>query len=480
MLKKIALFVIMALLPSFTIFAQEGKQVQLPDTPAGQQVQKFLHALDSGEYETYIKENFSEQFLKDYPMTEHLGFFRQMSMMHGGFRIHSIEKSTEDEFVFIGKSKKMDAWRRLLFEIESEPPYRVSGLGIEMAAPPEGMDRIEKKLTEKEILEFAESELQKMAESDDFSGAVLIAKNGKALFRKAYGMASKRFNIPNNIETRFNIGSINKSFTGMAIAQLLEKGKIHLDDKLDKYLPDFPKEIAAKVTIRHLLTMRSGMGSYWNDEWETKWAKIKTVEALIEIIRKIPLDFEPGTQMQYSNSGYAVLGAIIEKVSGQSYYDYVRENIFMPAGMPNTDSYELDQIVPNLAIGYTANRSENPYKNNKLQNNLFIHSVKGAPAGGGYSTLDDLLNYVEALKQNKLAGAKYTNMNLSMFRNLENPDKRPPAIAIAGGAPVGINAFVGALIEDGYTVVVLSNYDPPTAQMFGMKITKMLRNKSPI
>ena len=170
--------------------------------------------------------------------------------------------------------------------------------------------------------------------------------------------------------------------------------------------------------------------------------------------------------------------AIIEKVTGQTYYDYVRENIFKPAGMSNTDSFELDQIVPNLAIGYTANRSNQPYNNNKWQNNLLLHSVKGAPAGGGYSTLDDLVNYIEALKQNKLASAKYTNMVMGMFRNVDNPD-RPPAIAVAGGAPVGINAFVGATIADasGYTVIVLSNYDPPTAQTFGMKIFGMLRNQ---
>ncbi|MCH8020016.1 beta-lactamase family protein [candidate division KSB1 bacterium] len=477
MLKKIALFVIMALLPSFTIFAQEGKQVQLPDTPAGQQVQKFLHALDSGEYETYIKENFSEQFLKDYPMTEHLGFFRQMSMMHGGFRIHSIEKSTEDEFVFIGKSKKMDAWRRLLFEIESEPPYRVSGLGIEMAAPPEGMDRIEKKLTEKEILEFAESELQKMAESDDFSGAVLIAKNGKALFKKAYGMASKRFNIANNVNTKFNIGSINKSFTQMAIAQLLEKNKIEIDETIGKYLADFPEEIAEKVTIKHLLTMKSGMGSYWNDEWQAKWSTIKTVDELIEIIKKIPLDFEPGTSRRYSNSGYVVLGAIIEKVTGQSYYDYVRENIYKPAGMENTDSYELDQIVPNLAIGYMQNQSQNPYNSNKFQNNLLAHSVKGAPAGGGYSTLDDLLKYVEALQKNQLAGTKYTNLVLGLFQNTENPNKRPGGLGIAGGAPVGINAMVKTDFKSGYTVIVLSNYDPPVASDLGRSIFELLMNQ---
>lgn len=453
---------------------QDFKEAELPATPATRQFKKFLLAIDTGEHEEYIKANFSEQFLQDFSISEHLDLFRQISMMHGGFKVHTVEKSTDHELVIVAKSKKRDAWRRLSFQTEAEPPFKVAGMGIEMAPPP---TMTMKKMTEQEVLDFAESELNKMVAKDQFSGAVLIARRGKPIFKKAYGQASKRFKVPNNAETKFNLGSINKSFTGMAIAQLLEKGKLALDDKMSKYLSDFPSEIGEQVTVRHLLTMRSGMASYWNEEWEAKWSKIKTVDGLMQIIKKEPLDFEPGTRSQYSNSGYVVLGAIIESVTGQSYYDYVRENIFKPAGMRNTDSFELDQIVPNLAIGYTANRSGNPYNQNRLQNNLLLHSVKGAPAGGGYSTLDDLLKYVEALKQNKLASAKYTNMVMGLFRNLENPALRPPAFAVAGGAPVGINAFIGANLDPDYTVVVLSNYDPPAASSIGKKIFEMLRNQ---
>ena len=316
-----------------------------------------------------------------------------------------------------------------------------------------------------------------MMEADEFSGTVLIAKNGKPLLKKAYGMASKRFRVLNKVDTKFNIGSINKSFTQMAVAQLLEHGKIELDHTVGQYLSGFPEEIADKVTIGHLLTMKSGMGSYWNDEWQAKWSTIKTVDELIEIIRKIPLDFEPGTSRRYSNSGYVVLGAIIEKVTSQSYYDYVRENIYKPAGMENTDSYELDQIVQNLAIGYMRNQSENPYNSSKFQNNLLAHSVKGSPAGGGYSTLDDLLKYAEALQKNQLAGTKYTNLVLGLFQNTENPNKRPGGLGIAGGAPVGINAMVKTDFKSGYTVIVLSNYDPPVASDLGRSIFELLMNR---
>ena len=221
----------------------------------------------------------------------------------------------------------------------------------------------------------------------------------------------------------------------MAIAQLLTAQKIGLDDKVGDHLSGFAPEVADQVTVRHLLTMTSGMGDYWNEEWDARWSTIKTVDDLMDLIRKIPLDFEPGSSKQYSNAGYAVLGAIVAAVTGQTYYDYVREHIFEPAGMKDTDSYEMDQIVPNLAIGYTTNRSESPYNGNELQNNLFVHSVKGSPAGGGYSTVDDLVRYAEALRANQLGGPAVSEFTMS-----PDPDKpaRPRAFALAGGAPVGI------------------------------------------
>ncbi len=482
MLKRIHLYALFfTLIAAPSAVAQDAAEVQLPDTPVGKQVEQLLVSLVSGDYEDYIKNNFSEAFLNEYSLAEHVSFFRQMSVMHGGFTVHTIEEATEHEMTLLAKSNKRETnFRRLFLQTDSDPPHKVSSLGIEMASAPDGgegsMKQPEKKKTEGEILAFVESELKRMAEADEFSGVMLIAKDGKPLFKQAYGLASKRFNVPNNVETKFNLGSINKMFTGIAMAQLLEQGQVGLDDPMSTYLPDFPSEIADKVTIRHLLTMTSGMGEYWNEHYEATWSTIRTVDALMEIIKEIPLDFEPGTQQQYSNSGYVVLGAIIESVTGGSYYDYVGEHVFKPAGMEHTDSYELDQIVPNLAIGYTQNRSGHPYNDNKWQNNMFMHSVKGGPAGGGYSTLDDLLKFVEALKADKLAGPRYTNMALGLFRNLDNPDERPPAFGVAGGAPVGINAFLGVVFESGYTVVVLSNYDPPTAMRFGGDVFRMLRD----
>jgi D-alanyl-D-alanine carboxypeptidase len=456
--------------------AQNQPLTKLPDTPAGRQFQKFLEAIESGDHREYITSSFNQQFLEAFPLSDHIDFFRQVSTMHGGLTPYAIETASEYEIVVLAKSKKRDAWRRLDMSVEPEPPHKVAGLGIDVADPPAGATQPVRKMSEAEIIAFAGDELRKMAREDTFSGAVLIAKDGRPLFREAFGLASKEFDVPNRADTRFNIGSINKSFTEMAIAQLLEKELIGLDDPIGKHLSGLPPDIGAGVTIRHLLTMRSGMGSYWNEEWQERWATIKTIDDLMEIIKKIPLDFEPGTGKQYSNSGFVVLGAILEAVTGRGYYDYVRDSIFSPIGMNSTDSYELDQIVPNLAVGYTYNRSESPYNGNKRQNNLFIHAVKDSPAGGGYSTLDDLNLYVEALKSNALAGERYTNLVLDLYQNADNPDRRPVVFGIAGGAPVGINAVIEADLTSGYTVIVLSNYDPPVAEEFGSRLFKLLRN----
>jgi CubicO group peptidase (beta-lactamase class C family) len=446
-----------------------------PDTPAARQLAAFLTALESGDHEAYIKQNFSTGFLNAFPLESHLALFKQMQTLNGGFVVRSVDESSDYRIVVLAKAKKRDAWRRLDMAVKPEPPYKVASLGIEEAGSPEEEAGTPEIKTENEALAYIRSTLDESSRTDEFSGAVLIARDGEPLFRRAYGEASKEFSVPNRPDTKFNLGSINKFFTSLAIAQLLEGGRIGLDDPIGKYLDDLPDDWGKKITVRHLLTMRSGLGHYWNEEWESKFAKIRTVGDLMDVVVRGSLDFEPGTSKQYSNSGYVVLGAIIESVTGQSYYDYVREHIFEPAGMEDTDSYEVDRIVPNLARGYTANRSEGPNNHNKWQENFFLHSVKGSPAGGGFSTVDDLNKFVEAMKSNALAGERYTNMVLGMFENADSPDERPKGIGIAGGAPVGINAIVEADFPSGYTVIVLSNYDPPAAQKLGVRFMRVLR-----
>jgi CubicO group peptidase (beta-lactamase class C family) len=337
-------------------------------------------------------------------------------------------------------------------------------------------------ITDKELAAQIESLVDKAAAEDSFSGAALVAKDGKAIFQKAVGFANKENKLPNKITTKFNLGSINKSFTSVAIAQLAQKGKLQYADTIGRHLPDYPnKAVAEQVTIHQLLTHSSGLGDYLNSG---TLAQARTLQDLLPLFVNQPLLFAPGEKVQYSNSGYVVLGLIIEKVSGQSYYDYVRENIFKPAGMTMTDSYELNQKVDDLALGYTSMSREGLQAGPGRPNTSTL-AGKGSSAGGGYSTVEDMLKFANALVANKLLSPEFTEIVFSGggpqkpggpgggYGFMQNRMDETRIVGNGGGGP-GVNAVFRIYFGRGYTVVVLSNYDPPSAQTIAGKIQEMV------
>lgn len=240
-------------------------------------------------------------------------------------------------------------------------------------------------LSDLQIIEKLQQYLEKLVNADLFSGAVLLAKNGEAIYKNAYGLANQAHSIPNKINTKFNLGSMNKMFTGISAMQLVQAGKISLQNTIKDLVPDYPnREIAQKVTVHQLLTHTSGMGSFFNKKFmDTSREILRSVEDFLPLIMDEPLLFEPGTSWSYSNSGFLVMGYIIEKISGMAYEDYVQAHIFQPAGMKDTAAYDLDYDWPNLATGYTEMGAEPGRK----KNNIFSHVIKGGPAGGGFQRL---------------------------------------------------------------------------------------------
>lgn len=336
--------------------------------------------------------------------------------------------------------------------------------------------------TDKELAAQIDSLIDKAAAEDSFSGAALVAKDGQIICEKAVGFANKETRLPNKIATKFNLGSINKSFTSVAIAQLAQKGKLQYSDTIGIHLADYPnKTVAEKVTIHQLLTHSSGLGDYLNNG---ALSQVKTLRDLLPLFVNQPLLFAPGEKVQYSNSGYVVLGLIIEKLSGRNYYDYVRENIFKPAGMTMTDSYELDQKVEDLAMGYTSMSREGPQAGPRRPNTSTL-AGKGSSAGGGYSTVEDMFKFANALASRKLLSSEFTEI---VFTG-GGPQKPPGPgggygfmqsqvnglriVGNGGGGP-GVNAVFRIYFGRGYTVVVLSNYDPPSAQGIAGKIQAMI------
>jgi CubicO group peptidase (beta-lactamase class C family) len=344
-------------------------------------------------------------------------------------------------------------------------------------------------MTTAELSREVEDYLNQLVAQDNFSGTIILAKDGVPFFQKAYGLASRGYNVPNRLDTKFNLGSMNKMFTSVAIAQLAEQGKLSYTDTIAKLLPDYPnKEVAAKITVHHLLTHTSGLGNYFNRKFmETSKDRFRTIRDFFPLFTDEPLQFEPGARWQYSNAGFMVLGAIVEKVSGQNYFDYVREHIYQPAGMVNTDAYEMDSDTPNMATGYTRMGPGGPIPDGARRTNTFLHSFKGGPAGGGFSTVEDLHRFAVALNGHKLLSRKYTELittgKVDLPRNggavkyaygfqdeKVNGQRR---FGHNGGFP-GINSELQIYPDLGYTVAVMSNYDPPTASRVADRVGDLL------
>ncbi len=328
-------------------------------------------------------------------------------------------------------------------------------------------------MTESKVLEL-EKLVDEMVKEDKFSGSVLVAKENEVIFEKAYGLACKRFNVPNTMNTIFNVGSLNKLITKIAILQLKQKGLLELDDFVGKHLPDFKEEIASKVRISHLISFTSGMGDYFNEKFKKSIGQLRKLDDFVKLFIEDPLQFKPGEGNAYSNAGYVVLGKIIESVSGQDYYDYVRENIYTPAGMSNSDHYELDMPIPNLATGYTREMPDGTKHSTERRNNYFRIGTRGSSAGGGHSTAHDWFRFDQALAQEKLLDGMHSRMALLPLD--VDPNKTPKAIGLAGGAP-GLTALYLKFFEVGFTVIVLSNYDPDDIEPLAVSIREILVGK---
>jgi CubicO group peptidase (beta-lactamase class C family) len=320
--------------------------------------------------------------------------------------------------------------------------------------------------TSEEVVKQLNQYLKELAAKNEFSGSVLLAKGEDVLVQEAYGLASKRFNVPNNIDTKFNLGSMNKMFTSIGIMQLVESGKLSLSDKLSDFIDEnwLSKKISQKIQITNLLDHTSGLDNYFNRTYmNTSKNNFRKLDDYKPLIVDSSLLFEPGSEARYSNTGMFMLGVVIEKVSGEDYFSYIRKNIYQKAKMVNSDSYEMDQPISNLAIGYEPNdKNETGWKNNN-----YIHVLKGGPAGGGFSTVQDLHNFALALTNYKLVSKKLTDESYSVKSKLSYVDygygfnvrgEANNRIVGHGGGFPGIGSNLDIFLDQGYIAVVMSNY----------------------
>ena len=294
---------------------------------------------------------------------------------------------------------------------------------------------------------------------DMFSGTVLVAKNGNVIYSGAFGDANKDYPVPNRLNTRYNIGSIGKTFTAVSIMQLMDAGKLELTDLLSKFLPDFPYPQKDTITIQHLLTHTSGLGDYFDHkEFSARMDSLRGIQDVLPLVYDQKPDFPAGTRFQYSNSGMLLLGAVIEEVSGMPYKEYIQRHIFEPAGMTESGIVYEEEVLPNRAIGYTKN-ADDTYTANIL-------SIPPACSAGGLrTTVGDLLKFDQALYGTKLLSEEskkemFTPSSLNTHAACGWEVKEMCGHRFVGhsGGAGGVEAYFFRFIDDGYTVVVLSNY----------------------
>ena len=463
----ICLFIVQAGWPQTPAESYSDSPV-LPDGVKGERIKALIDTLNSGDPEQirqFLNKNCTERFRNFAPMDGHIEVFQGFLQETGGVDFSGIRTYVPErkgQTAVILKDRNFDGWRALILRFGDAPEYLIGGAGFTTASPPAGLK--EPPLTEEQLIAETRAFMDKLVAKGMFSGTLLVAKGDKVLLTMAAGEASRAFHVPINIDTKFNLGSMNKMFTSTAVVRLAEKGKLSLDDPISKYIDEtwLPKEVTDKITVRQLLTHSSGLGSYFNDAYDkSSRALFRKLDDYKPLIKDDRPSFEPGKRFQYSNTGMFLLGVIIEKATGEDYFEHIRKVIYEPAGMTNSDCYEMDYPVENLAIGY----SPDPKSLYGWQNNLYKHVIKGGPAGGGFSTVKDLHRFVLALLGGKYVSKESlkemwtdhlgANYGFGFRVATEAAGK---VVGHGGGFP-GINSNLDIYLDSGYIVAVMSNTD---------------------
>jgi D-alanyl-D-alanine carboxypeptidase len=392
----------------------------------------------------------------------------------GGFALRTLEYASATQVIGVVQEQgPNENFARFTLTVDGAPPHRITTFPMlviprpaEFALPP---------MTDAELASKLREKLERDAAADRFGGAALFARitdaargETRVLFSGAYGKADRGTGIANTIDTRFRMGSMNKMFTAVSVLTLVQAGKIKLDATVGTYVPDYPnRDVASKVTIHHLLSHQGGTGDFFGPQFEANRLSLKTHTDYVKLYGgRAPL-FEPGSRWAYSNYGMILLGYIIERVTGGSYYDYVAEHVFKPAGMTRSGSEPEDANVEGRAVGYMAGQASGggPVPNT---NTL---PYRGTAAGGGYTTVGDLLKFATALMGNRLLRAEYTNLLITGkvaagdamyaygFRDARGGEG---SVGHSGGAP-GMSGDLRIYPKSGHVLIALSNFDVQSA-----------------
>jgi CubicO group peptidase (beta-lactamase class C family) len=450
---RLAVPVLVAVL-TVPITAQEVVRTGGPPPEIRALIDATVAALNGGSpeaFEAFAQKHFAPALLEKTAPAGRATLFRSMTEQFGQARLNGVRREGPDAPLRL-QIQGVNGAGEIVLELDGGTPPRIAAFTVGDAAPPDtgGLPPVPVNgtMAADEIDRRLDQYFTKLAADDVFSGVALVAKNGVPVFLRAYGFADREKKVANTVRTRFNIGSINKTFTQAAIRQLVAEGKLSLTDTVGKFFPDYPQAVTRAATVDQLLNHRAGVADFFGPQFNAApKSRFASNQDYFTFVGTLPPTFAPGERSQYCNGCYITLGAIVEKVSGMSYEKYVADRVFARAEMTSTGYPRTDKPEADVALGYTRRGS-----GGSLSSNISMHGVTGSAAGGGYSTALDLLTYVKAVKAGRFPGAE-------------------PNMGIAGGAP-GTNAVIESGRE--WTVIVLANFDPPVAQQVGTSVANAL------
>ncbi|MDA8621951.1 beta-lactamase family protein [Psychrosphaera sp.] len=425
----------------------------------------FINVFNEGsriEVINYLSDNMSKGRIETYGIDAHVGVFLNSQNTFGHLDvIKALPPSNGNERIeVISNNNKLKY--NLIINKENSAPYKINYFTLQDS---KSENNSKKSISTKELAQDLSNFINNLSMKDAFSGSVLVAIGKNVIFKDSVGYANKTWKSKNNIDTKFSLGSMNKMFTAIAALQLIEKGKLQFDDKLIQFVDKswLPKVDSDSITIRQLLTHTSGLGNFFNDEFnQSNKEAYRNLEAYKPLISQSELLFKPGSRNRYSNSGMLMLGLVVEKVSGESYYDYVQKHIYNKANMPNSGSFELDSITDNLASGYLKRMHSDQWVDS-----IYTRAIKGSPAGGGFSTAEDLHQFAIALTEFKLLGKELTedaytektqyNSAFWYGYGFSVSGEENNRVVGHGGAYLGVDSRLDIHLDSGFIVVILAN-----------------------
>ncbi len=454
------------------MLAAAGQTKERVDVAAGAgtaRVDAFFAALSAGDpagFESMAQANFDPAMLARRTAEDRRQMVERITADFGQMRLTSVERRPDGP-VQLKVSGSTGLRGTIELTLGPAPDERITRMGIEVGEVGEAGNRptppgINGRMDDAALAQGLDAYLAPRVASGEFSGAVLIAREGVPVYEKGFGLADRAEGRPNTSSTRFSIGSINKIFTKTAVAQLVSKGALSLSDTLGALLPDYPNVTSRSATVEQLLEHQAGIADFFGPAFTAAPKdQFRSNADYYRFVASQPPAFAPGARREYCNGCYIVLGAIVEKVSGMPYEDYIATHVYGPAGMTTAGP-----TGNGAAVGYTrrGGAGEGPARDNRS-----MHGVSGSAAGGGYATVRDLLAFDQALREGKLADPAATARLLQV--GAITPGRSEGSLGIAGGAP-GLNGILESSRD--WTVVVLANLDPPAAQQLGVAIHRQL------